>query len=175
MRSIVRLVAVLSALSLAGAGSAFARGAVLDRGVVQSVSTTRIVLRELDGRTIEIVVGPLTRVLVNGGPAALLDVQPGFVAAVRHDGSAPARVIRAFGRLQQLVDRGVVVSMAPRRLVIRRVAGDMLSFRVTFRTRFRWRGLAATAAAVRPGRVVDVSHTPGGVAVRVAVRKPRAA
>jgi hypothetical protein len=174
VRSIVRLVAILSALSLVGAGTAAARGLVIDRGVVQSVSATRIVLRELDGSTVEIAVGPSTRVLLNGQPAGLLDIQPGFVAAVGHDGAAPARVIRAFGRVQPLVDRGVVVSMSPRRLVIRTAAGDKLAFRITPRTRFRWRRLPATAAAVRAGRIVDVAHRQDGVAVRVIVRGSRA-
>ena len=82
-------------------------------------------------------------------------------------------LIRAFGRIQPIVDRGVVLSASPRGLVIRTVDGANLAFRVTLRTRIRWRGLPATMAAVRPGRVVDVAHTRAGVAIRIAVRARR--
>lgn len=174
MRSLVAFVSLLVALALAGTTGAATRELTIDRGVVQSVSTTRIVLRELDGSTVSIAVGARTLVLVNGLPATLADVQPGFVAAVAHRGSNPARLIRAFGRIQPVVDRGVVVSASLRVLVIRTPDGATLTFRVTARTRIRWRGAPATMAAVRPGRLVEVAHTRAGVAIRIAVRAGRA-
>src|SRR5262249_33540755 len=133
-------------------------------------SSARIVLRELDGNTVSIAVGARTLVLVNGLPATLDDIQPGFVAAVAHRGSNPARLIRAFGRIQPVVDRGVVVSASPGGLVIRTADGTTRAFRVTPRTRVRWRGFPVTMAAVRPGRLVEVAHTRAGVAIRIAVR-----
>jgi hypothetical protein len=168
------LAALAAALSLAGTASAAPRELTIDRGVVQSVSASRIVLRELDGSTVAISVGTRTRVLLNGLPAMLSDIQPGVVAAVAHNGSDPARVIRAFGRIQPIVDRGVVLSAFLREVVIRTPDGRSLTFRVTARTRIRWRGLPATMAAVRPGRFVEVAHTKGGVAIRIAVRARRA-
>lgn len=174
MRSLVALVSVLVALAVAGTAGATTRTLGIDRGVVQSVSATRIVLRELDGNTVSIPVGPGTLVLVNGLDATLEDVQPGFVAAVAHRGSGPARLIRAWGRIQPVVDRGVVVSASRRGLVIRTQNGTTLALRVTPRTRIRWHGLPATIAAVRPGRLVEVEHTHAGVAIRIAVRARRA-
>ncbi len=164
------LAALAASLCLAGTAAGATRDLTIDRGVVQSVSTTRIVLRELDGSTASIAVGAQTLVLVNGLPATLEDIQPGFVAAVAHRGSNPARLIRAWGRIQPVVDRGVVVSASVRGLVIRTPDGSSLTFRVTPRTRIRWHGLPATMAAVRPGRLVEVVHTRAGVALRIAVR-----
>ena len=171
---LVGLAALLATISLAGTATAAPGGLTIDRGVVQSVSPSRIVLRELDGSTVGIAVGPRTRVLLNGLPAVLSDVRPGFVAAVAHDGSAPARVIRAFGRVQTTIDRGVVVSVSGRTFTIRTLDGAPLTFQITARTRVRVRGLPATFAAIQPGRLVEVTHTPRGEAIRVAVRGRRA-
>ena len=173
MRLLISLAAVGSALVLAGTASAGSRGPTIDRGVVQSVSSSQIVLRELDGSIVSIAVGARTRVLLNGRPATLADIKPGFVAGVTHNGSAPAKVIRAFGRLAPTIDSGVVVSVSGRVLVIR-TAGATLRFQVTARTAIRWRGLPATVAALRPGRLVQVTHTQGGAAIRIAVRAARA-
>ena len=169
------LAAFASALSLAaGTAGAATRELTVDRGIVQLVSPTRIVLRELDGNTVAIAVSTETTVLVNGLPATVLDIQPGFVAAVTHRGFNPALLIRAFGRIQPVIDRGVVLSASPRALVIRTLDGASLAFGVTPRTRIRWHGLPATMAAVRPGRVVEVAHTRASVAIRIAVRARRA-
>jgi hypothetical protein len=174
VRPLISLVAIVSALALAGTATAATRTLTVDRGVVQSVSSTLIVLRELDGSTVALQVGARTRVLLNGQPATLTDIRPGFVAAVTHNGSAPARVVRAFGRVTPTVDSGVVVSVSRRVLVIRKPDGATLTFQVTARTKIRWRGLPATIAAVRPGRLVQVTYTQGGAAIRIAVRAHRA-
>jgi len=173
-RFLIDFATLLAALSLAGTATAAPSGPTIDRGVVQSVSPGRIVLRELDGSTVAITIGATTRVLLNGLPATITDIRPGFVAAVAHDGTAPARVIRAFGRIQTVIDRGVVVSVSGRTFVIRTLDEATHTFRVTARTRVRWRGLRVTIAAIQPGRFVEVAHTPGGEAVRVVVRGRRA-
>jgi len=167
------LAALAAALSLAGTAGAAARDLSVDRGIVQSISATRIVLRELDGSMVSIAVGDNTRVLVNGFPGTSEDIQPGFVAAVTHRGATPARLIRAVGRLLPVVDRGVVVSASARGLVIRTIDGTNLTFRLTARTRIRWRGVPAGMAALRAGRLVEVAHTRAGVAVRIAIRGRR--
>ena len=174
VRLLSSLAALVVALSLAGTATAASRELTIDRGVVQSISSTRIVLRELDGSTIAIAAGLRTRVLLNGLPAALSDIRPGYVAAVSHDGSAPARMIRAFGRVQSTTHRGVVVSVAARAFVIRTADGATLMLRLTARTRIRWRGLPARIAAIQPGRVVEVTVTPRGEAIRVVVHGRRA-
>ena len=173
MRLLSGLAALLAALSLAGTAAAATHELQVNRGVVQPISSSSIVLRELDGSIVPLAVGPDTRVLLNGLPATLADIQPGFVAAVVHDGTQPARAIRAFGRLQATVDRGVVVSRAAHVLTILTDAGEAMSFRITQRTKIRWHGLPARIAALRPGRFVEVAHTPAGEALRVAIHARR--
>ena len=98
---------LVATLTVAGTANASSTSLTIDRGVVQSVSQAQIVLRELDGSSVSLAVGPNTRVLLNGLPAQLGDIQPGFVAAVTHNGARPARVVRAFGRVAPVIDRGV--------------------------------------------------------------------
>ena len=167
----MRVLVILAAtLALAAPAVAAARAPAFDQGVVQTVSPGQIILRELDGSTETLVLGPQTRVLVNGFPASVADIAPGFVARIAHNGSAPARIVRAWGRLQLTVTRGVVVSRGGGVLAVRTSAGGVVSFRITVRTKVRVRGLPALVSAARPGRVVDVTHTQGLEARRIAVR-----
>jgi hypothetical protein len=170
VRLISGIVALIIACSLAGTATAAPRKHEVDRGVVQSVSESLIVLRELDGGLVSLAVGPRTHVFLNGRPAALTDIRPGFVAAVTHDGDEPATAIRAFGQVQATVDRGVIVSRAARVLTIRTDDGVTMRFRITLRTKIRWRGLPAGIGALRRGRFAEVAHTAGGEALRIVVR-----
>ena len=156
------LVACLTTLALAGTATAGIRDLTIDRGVVQSVSATQIVLRELDGSPVALTVDAATRVLLNGSPAQLADVQPGFVAAVAHDGQRPARLIRAFGRVATTVDRGVIARVSGRQFVLRLPDGSLVALRITSATRVRLNGIPATGAAIRPGLVARVTHTADG-------------
>jgi hypothetical protein len=175
LRSGVVVVAAIAALAVACPSPAAVRDLTTDRGVVQSIAPTQIVLRELDGSMVTLAVDASTRVVLNGAPARLRDVKPGFVAAVVHDGSQPARVIRAFGRVGLVVDRGVVVSRGAGLLTIQRADGSQLTVRLTPATVVRWRnGTPARRAAIRPGRRVEVTHTLEGVARLVVVDGRRA-
>ena len=163
-RHLVVLVACLTTLVVAGTASAGLRDLTIDRGIVQSVSASQIVLRELDGSSVALTVNGATRVLLNGSPAQLADIQPGFVAAVAHNGSKPARAIRAVGRIATTIDRGVIASVSGRQFVLRLVDGSSLTLRITPRTRVRLNGSPATTAAIRPGRLARVMHTADGKA-----------
>jgi hypothetical protein len=164
------LVAIVVLLGTAGTAAGATGSLRTDRGIVQTVSSTRLVLRELDGSLVTVVVDPATRVRVNGSVSSIAVVRPGFVAAALHDGDAAALVIRAFGRVAVTTDRGAVVSVAARRLTVRTAGGGSLEFRLTARTRIRVRARPATLAALRPGRVVDVTHDAAGEALRIIVR-----
>jgi len=65
-----------------------------DKGIIVSVSSTSLVLRTAAG-PVTITVGPTTGVQVNGRPAGLADLRPGYAAEVIHRGSDPAVTIRA--------------------------------------------------------------------------------
>lgn len=163
-RRLALLVACLATLSLAGTASAGLRDLTIDRGIVQSVSASQIVLRELDGSSVALAVNDTTRVLLNGAPATLTDIQPGFVAAVAHNGPRPARVVRAFGRVATTVDRGVIASASAKQFTLRRADGSLLALRITPSTHVRLNGFPATPAAIQPGRFARVTYTADGKA-----------
>ena len=69
---------------------------IYDRGRVQSVSASELVLRERDSSVVTIPVSPQTIVKVNGRPATLAQVKRRFQAiTLRIDGGA-ATLVRAF-------------------------------------------------------------------------------
>lgn len=176
MRIASRIVVIaLAGLLLAAPGLARAvpLGLATDQGVVQSVSPTAIVLRTLDGSMLTLAVGPSTRVRLNGGPAQLTDVQPGFVAAVVHNGARAAVVVRAFGRVALVTDRGRVTSLTASSIAVRTASGAILSISLDATTRFRRLGLPVSRAAARPGALVAVVHPPNGVARVVRVLRRR--
>jgi hypothetical protein len=170
LRILAGLAATAACLVLVSDGLAARGGETVDRGVVQSVSAEGIVLRQLDGTTIELALGTTTRFRLNGEPSWLASIRPGFVAAVVHDGEAPAVVVRAFGRFARL-ERGVVAEIVNRTLVLRRDDGSTLSIRLTRQTRVRRGAFPAPRSAVRPGRRVDVQLAANGAARLIVVRR----
>jgi hypothetical protein len=67
----------------------------IDRGTVESVSSTEVVLKELDGSSVTISVNSHTRVLVDGQEASITDLKSGYVGLAIRDGNNPARALRA--------------------------------------------------------------------------------
>jgi hypothetical protein len=70
---------------------------VVDKGAIMSVSSGSLMLKTAAG-PVTIIVGPTTAVMLNGQPASLADLRPGYAAEVAHRGSDPAIQIRALGR-----------------------------------------------------------------------------
>src|SRR5439155_8820766 len=66
----------------------------IDRGSVQSVTSSQVVLKELDGSTVTVALSGDTRVVVDGKPASISDVKDGYVGIAIRDGDAAARVLR---------------------------------------------------------------------------------
>jgi len=155
-RALVVILLALVAVAPASAG----RGASVDRGVVQSISTTQIVLRGLDGGTHSFGIAPRTQVLLNGVSASISAIQPGFSAAVTHTAAGKATVIRAFGkpRAVKQTDKGVIVSVAPTLLVLRQADGTKVSVSVGPQTSVILDDVPATLAELRPGYLAAVLH-----------------
>ena len=107
------LVAASCAL-LVASGSAGAADRVVERGIVQSIDPTAVVLRALDGTDVSVRLGPATRFRLNGRAATVADIHPGFVAEVVTVGSGPAVVVRAFGDVARAAVRGVMLADRPR-------------------------------------------------------------
>jgi hypothetical protein len=69
---------------------------IYDRGRVQSVSPTAVVLKERDGSVVSVPVSAATNVRVNGQPATLAQVKRRYQATtIRVDGGS-ATQLRAF-------------------------------------------------------------------------------
>ncbi len=160
----------LVALALPAASLAAASARSTDRGVVQSVDAGQIVLRALDGEVLTFSIVPRTVVRLNGAPAAIADVHPGFVARVVHD-ARHALVIAAFGAPVTTTDRGVVTTISRAAITLRVAGGGSLTFALDAGTRFKFHGTPAGRQPARPGAQVAVTHTAGGSATVVNVLK----
>jgi hypothetical protein len=150
-----RLVAGVAIAWLAAASPAVAADRLVDRGIVQSVTPSVLVLRGLDGVDVEVPLGPQTRFRLNGLPATLADVRPGLVAETVRYGARAAIRVRAFGRLATTTERGRLIGVQGGWLVLRAESG---------RTR-----IALTSGTVvrRGGRLVAVRVLRVGMRVEV--------
>jgi hypothetical protein len=166
-----RLVLVAGLAALVTAAPAGAADRVVERGIIQSIDSATLVLRALDGTDVTVPLGPATRYRLNGRDASLVDIQPGFVAEAVVSGSTTAVLVRAFGRPERPVERGVVVRLAARAIVLRRGPGDTVRLRVNERT-VVWRGAARVRLrALRPGMRVEVTLSATGAARVILIRR----
>jgi hypothetical protein len=164
--------AVVAALALpaaAVAATAAKHAAGVNRGVVQSVDATHIVLRALDGSAVSFDLTPGTGVRLNGSPASVGDISPGSVVDVVVNGKGRVLVIRVLGA-PIVTDRGVVTAVTKASVTINTSAG-IRTIAFDGNTRFRVFGASARRNAVRPGAQVTVTHTVDGPAQVVNVIK----
>ena len=84
--AIAATVLAFAAPSYADRGKPFTKGGppaatatVTVQGVVQSVSGSAVVVRQLDGSTVSVGISRNTHITVDGHPAKVSDVKPGFV------------------------------------------------------------------------------------------------
>jgi hypothetical protein len=163
-----RLVAGVAIAWLAAASPALAADRMVDRGVVQSVTPSVLVLRGLDGVEVEVPLGPLTRFRLNGLPATLAEVRPGFVAETVRYGTRPAVRVRAFGRLATTTERGRLVGVRDGWLLLRAGPGRT-RIALTSGTVVRRRGRLVALRVLRVGMRVEVVRAADGSAQVVRV------
>jgi hypothetical protein len=170
------LLALVLALALAAPAAAAPGGKLpVDRGIVQSVSALQLVLRSLDGSTLVLQLRPRTQVLVNGAPASVSALQPGFAVTVTHDKQGRVREVDAVGqrRAERQIDKGAVVSASPGLIVLRQPDGSILSVQVARQTVVTLDGIPARITDLRPGDVAAVLHYGNAAAREVrATAKP---
>ena len=142
---------------------------VVDRGIVQWVSASHVVLRLLDGNSITITIGPRTKVFLNDVAAPLRSVQQGYAASALHDGNRPAVYLRAVGRPQLVVDKGVIAGVATNSLVLRTASG-LVTIAVGPSTSVQLNGHSASVTDLRPGYVAEVSHRGTEPALQIRAR-----
>ncbi len=159
------------ALALPATGLAAPRAAI-DRGIVQSVAATEIVIRSLDGSVVPFTVTPRTRVRVDKTPSTLAEIRPGLVASVRADRRGRAVLIQVFGtRKTTVVDTGIVTDVERGALTIRTADDQTVTFALHRKTRFKFRGKAAPRFIVRTGALVSIAHVGDAPATVVFVLK----
>lgn len=159
-----RIVLGVAVAWLVAAAPAVAADRVVERGIVQSVAERSLVLRALDGAELTVPVGPATRVRVNGLPATLVEIRPGFVAEALRYGSRPAVRVRAFGRLRAEVVRGRLVALRAASLVLRIPRAGRLRVTVTDATVVRRHGRRVPPQRLQRGMRVEVVRVEDGSA-----------
>jgi hypothetical protein len=169
-----RLLLAAAVALLAVSAPAAAADRVVERGIVQSIDSTAIVLRALDGTDVAIRLGPVTRFRLNGRAATVEDIHPGLVAEVVTIGPGPALVVRAFGDVERAAVRGVVLRIGSRGLLIRRASGRSVRIAINARTTVWHGGTRRGLRAVRPGMRVDVYRAAAGVARVIVIRSAAA-
>jgi hypothetical protein len=68
--------------------------AVSVQGVVQAVSSSVVMVRQLDGSSVSIAIDHGTKVTINGHPASIAAVKPGFVLVSTVKPGQPASSLR---------------------------------------------------------------------------------
>jgi hypothetical protein len=150
----LRLGLCATLVALLAAAPALAADRV-ERGIVQSVGSTAIVLRGLDGTDVAVGLAPTTRYRLNGRAASPGQILPGFVAEAVRGATGAAVVVRAFGAAGP-TEAGVLVRRGAAALVLRRATGERVRVALTARTAV-WRGGRRVARrALRPGLRLDV-------------------
>ena len=171
MRALCAAIAVCASLLAAAPALAADR---VERGIVQSLGPTTIVLRALDGSDVAVGLAPTTRYRLNGRAASPGQILPGFVAEAVRGTTGAAVVVRAFGAAGR-TEAGVLVRRGAGILVLRRAAGDRVRVALTARTAV-WRGGRRVARrALRPGVRLDVVLAADGTARVVLVQGGAAA
>jgi hypothetical protein len=158
-----RLVLGVAIAWLVAAPHAVAADRIVERGIVQSVTRSAVVLRALDGVEVEVAVGPRTRVRLNGVPATLAAVRPGFVVETVRYGSHPALRLRAFGRVVTTTLRGRLVGVRDAWLVLRDGSGRM-RIALTGQTVVRRGARTVAPLVLRVGMRVEVIRSEDGSA-----------
>jgi hypothetical protein len=145
-----------------------------ERGVVQSVTETRLVLKALDGSIVTVAIDASTRVLVDGRPASILDVRPGFIAVVAMRGASgkPAVEVQAFSTASGPI-AGVVRSVSATRVVLTERSGTRFTLDVETIARVFVDGKRASLAAVRAGFTAVVRPAAGDLRELYAFSPPR--
>ena len=87
----VKSTATTSTATTAGSHSA---PVVHVQGVVQSVSASAVVVRQLDGSAVSVAIDRRTKITIDGRPGKIGDVKPGFVLVTTVTAGRPASALR---------------------------------------------------------------------------------
>jgi hypothetical protein len=123
-----------------------------DQGVVQSVATDQVVVKELDGSTVTVPVDDATRVLVDGRLGSLQAVKPGFVAVVTWKPGKAAQELQAFDLSAKSGERlATVKSVSSTKVVVTGANGGSVTIHANVRTRVFLDGKPAALRSIGAG------------------------
>jgi hypothetical protein len=125
-------------------------------GIAQAVSAHAVVVRQLDGSTVRVPVGPRTAVFVDGVRSSLDQVKPGFVVSFAVRLGRPAIEVRArsIASSRPAAIGPTVQSVSADAVVVTRPNGSTATIGVGSRRVFL-DGSPATLSAIQPGDVVQ--------------------
>ena len=170
MKARVPLVAVAALLAASAPAGAAER--VVERGIVQSIDSTTIVLRALDGTDVAVRLGPVTRFRLNGRPRRSRTSTPASLQRSSHrPGARPRRPCLRRRRAGRGARRGAA-DRFPRAARPTRV-GRSVRIAMNARTTVGTVACASVLRAVRPGMRVDVYRAPAAVARVIVIRSGR--
>ena len=152
--------------SPAKASGPAAHGPQSAQGVVQSVAPNAVVLKELDGSVVSVPVDAKTRILVNGKPAPLGGVDPGFVVTANWTGGSPADELQAIDSSPPATADLEVVQSVSSSAVVVSSDGSTVTIRVDSRSHVFVNGKPGTLRDVKPGYTLDTG-TAGPTAHKV--------
>jgi len=164
-----RLALVTALGALVAVAPTHAAERVVERGIVQAVAPTAVILRALDGTEVSVALGPATRYRLNGRSAPVSAIRPGFVAEVVRDGEGAALVLRAFGG-GTLLQSGVLERKRLGVLIVQRTAGGTARIGLTPRTGIWVNGRRAARRDLRRGMTLEIVLAPDGTARVVLAR-----
>jgi hypothetical protein len=135
-------------------------------GIVQAVRSHAVVVRQLDGRKLLVPVGARTAVSVNGSPATLGDLRPGFVVAFTRRARGVALTLRASdpsGGASSAPKAGTVQSVSGGAVVVTGPNGGTVTIAVAARTQVFLNGSPVTIGQIAAGdRLVKVGGDASG-------------
>jgi hypothetical protein len=130
-------------------------------GAIRSVTNDTIVLAPSNGTTVTFAVDPATRIFVEGKPAAIRRLTPGYLVVVR-PAAVPSRrtayELDAFPPAH--LSRGAIASVTTKAIVLRSPSGITTTIALTAATRIFLDGASASAAQLRSGLVAVVRTAP---------------
>jgi hypothetical protein len=135
-------------------------------GIVQAVRPHGVVVRQLDGRKLFVPIGARTAVSVNGSPATLADLRPGFVVAFTARARGVALTLHASnpsGGGASAPKAGAVQSVSGDAVVVAGPNGGTVTIAVAARTQVFLNGSPVTIGEIAAGdRLVKVGGDASG-------------
>ena len=169
MKRRIGTVAAIALLGAAAVAAAPAADRVVERGIVQSVTPTAVVLRALDGTDVTIALGPDTRYRLNGIPVRRGRIGVGFVAEAVTSNGGTAIVLRAFGKAAPVIRTGRLLRVGMDAVVLRLGGGARVRIPLDARTTVRRAGAPEPIAALERGMRVRVRLADDGSARLVTI------